>query len=125
MGVRQIRYCDITGVEKDVEGHVLNVDQMRIELDLAAPEYQKLLAVLRPYIDAGRVEASVPESVVAAMTKSGRRSPRVSASSSTGLTPEERAQVRTWAEARGIEVPANNRFKSALVEEWRRETGPA
>jgi hypothetical protein len=64
MGVRRIRYCDITGAEEgpgqEVEAHELDIDQMRLQIDLAEDEYQKLLVLLRPYIDAGRVEASTP-----------------------------------------------------------------
>jgi hypothetical protein len=59
MGIRPIRYCDITGAEErpgqEVEAHELHIDQMRLQIDLAAGEYQKLLALLRPYIDAGRI----------------------------------------------------------------------
>jgi hypothetical protein len=56
MGIRPIRYRDITGAEErpgqEVEAHELHIDQMRLQIDLAAGEYQKLLALLRPYIDA-------------------------------------------------------------------------
>ncbi len=33
---------------------------MRVEIDLVDTEYERLLEVLRPFIDAGRVEASIP-----------------------------------------------------------------
>ncbi|WP_181781988.1 Lsr2 dimerization domain-containing protein [Pseudonocardia pini] len=117
MGVREIRYCDISGVEGDVESHVVHVDQMRIEIDLAGPEYKKLLDKLRPYVDAGRVEASVPN-----LPGAGRSQPK--RSTSTALTAEQRQQVRDWAEEKGIEVPTNNRFKATLVEQWRKDTTP-
>jgi hypothetical protein len=59
MGIRPIRYCDITGAEErpgqEVEAHELHIDQMRLQIDLVAGEYQKRLALLRPYIDAGRL----------------------------------------------------------------------
>ncbi|GAA1835287.1 hypothetical protein GCM10009836_12070 [Pseudonocardia ailaonensis] len=110
MGVRQIRYCDISGVENDVSSHELHIDQMRVELDLAGKEYEKLLVLLRPYLDAGRIEAALPEG-------SGSR-----ASRAPKLSLQERQQVRQWAEQRGIEVPSNNRFKTALIEQWREET---
>jgi hypothetical protein len=113
MGIREIRYCDISGVEDGVESHVLHVDQMRIEIDLASREYKRLLDVLRPYTEAGRVEASVPN-------LPGARPPK--RSSSTALTVEQRQQVREWAQARGIEVPSNNRFKGSIVAQWREET---
>ena len=118
MGVREIRFCDISGTEKDVESHELHVDQMRIDIDLAGPEYQKLLKVLAPYIEAGRVEASMPGDA-------RRRGARPARSSSTDLTAEQRQEVREWALAKGIEVPANNRFKGSLVKAWREETGTA
>ncbi len=61
MGVRTVRFCDITGVEADdVVHHELQIDQMRIEIDLVDTEYERLLEALRPFIDAGRVEASIP-----------------------------------------------------------------
>jgi hypothetical protein len=67
MGIRRIRYCDITGTAegpgREVGAHELHIDQMRLQIDLAAGEYQKLLALLRPYIDAGRIEASAPRLV--------------------------------------------------------------
>jgi len=58
MGVRQIKFCDLSGVEKNVQTHELQVDQMRIEIDLADPEYAKLLKLLQPYLDVGRIEAA-------------------------------------------------------------------
>ena len=117
MGVRQIRFCDISGTERDVKPHELQIDQMRIEIDLADPEYTKLLNMLRPYLDAGRVEASIPESgQLPTKAPAGRPS-------STSLTREQRQQLRAWAQSRGIDAPANNRFKRTVVEQWRRETG--
>ena len=115
MGVRQIKFCDLSGVEKNVQTHELQVDQMRIEIDLADPEYAKLLKLLQPYLDVGRIEASVP----AGMTR------RSAPPSGTALTAEQRQQVREWAEARGIEVPVNNRFKRSLVDQWKADTGQA
>ena len=114
MGVREIRYCDITGTEDGVESHEIHLDQMRIAIDLAAGEYQKLLTVLRPYMDAGRIEASVPDGSSMA---SRRNEPRRRTTS--GLTAEQRQELRQWAEENGIEVPSNNRFSQALVKRWR------
>lgn len=115
MGVRQIRYCDISGTEHDVESHQLHIDQMRIDIDLAGAEYRKLLELLRPYIDAGRVEASLPGGNGSGADSSSAGGPRLEA--------HERQQVRQWAEANDIEVPSNNRFKRAIVDRWREETG--
>ena len=127
MGVRQIRYCDLSGGEEDVESHVLQIDQMRVEIDLAAAEYRTLLEVLGPYIEAGRVEASAPDGgrpvageragKAAEGQRSGAASGRVPA-----LTSRERQQLRQWAEAKGMDVPVNNRFKRSLIEQWRQET---
>ncbi|ODU03845.1 MAG: hypothetical protein ABS81_12580 [Pseudonocardia sp. SCN 72-86] len=89
MGIREIRYCDISGTEDEVETHELNIDQMHIRT----------------------IEASVPG-------YGGRRTVHTS----TGLTVDERAQLRDWAESRGIEVPSNNRFKRTLVDQWRDDT---
>ncbi|MCE3551065.1 Lsr2 family protein [Pseudonocardia sp. RS11V-5] len=114
MGIREIRYCDLTGSEHDVESHELNIDQMRVQIDLAGPEYRKLLSLLQPYIDAGRVDASIPD-----LRPAKRAGGQVS--TSTGLTAEEREQLRQWAEDKGIEVPSNNRFKRSLVDQWREE----
>ena len=137
MGVRQIRYCDISGVEGDVDQHEIHIDQMRIEIDLSGSEYRKLLEVLRPYMDAGVVEASgrgLPAKVKSA--RRARRKPDAPADAavvgeqpeapmarSSALSAEQRQQVRQWAMARGMEVPVNNRFKGSLVEAWREETG--
>lgn len=119
MGIRQIRYCDISGTEHDVETHEINIDQMRVEIDLAADEYRKLLQLLRPYIDAGRIEASVPD-VLPPATKARRTTrPR---GKRGGLSPQERAQLRQWAEEKGLPVPVNNRFKRTVIEQWRKET---
>ena len=116
MGIREIRYCDLTGSEQDVESHELNIDQMRVQIDLAAPEYRKLLGLLQPYIEAGRVDASIPD-----LRSAAKRGGSGQVSTSTGLTAEEREQLRQWAEDKGIEVPSNNRFKRSLVEQWREE----
>lgn len=120
MGIRQIRYCDITGTEDGpdhpVEPHELHIDQMRLDIDLAAGEYQKLLALLRPYIDAGRIEASTP-------TRTDRRSAttHTNRSVTSRLTAEERDQLEHWAIAHDIPVPPNKRFKRAVIEQWKHE----
>lgn len=114
MGLRHIRYCDISGTEHDVETHELNIDQMRVEIDLAAEEYRKLLQLLRPYIDAGRIEASMPD-LPPPTTEQPRGKPG-------DLSPQERAQLRQWAEEKGLPVPVNNRFKRTVIEQWRKET---
>ena len=120
MGTRQIRYCDLSGAEDGVELHEVQIDQMRIEIDLAPGEYAKLLKLLQPYLDAGRIEASIPDGSVFGGGDGRGGSGRAS---TTGLTAEERQDLRTWAEEQGIEVPANNRFKKSLVDEWREATG--
>jgi len=117
MGIRSIRYCDISGTEEEVESHEINIDQMRVEIDLASSEYRKLLELLQPYIDAGRIEASAPG--FAPPTPSTRRG---RARTRSDLNAEERARLRQWAEERGIPVAANNRFKKSLVNQWRAET---
>jgi hypothetical protein len=119
MGIRSIRYCDISGTEKEVDAHAINIDQMRVEIDLAEPEYRKLLELLRPYIDAGRIEASAPDfpAQVPVRRRGGTRS-----RTRTDLDADERAQLREWAEENDIPVAANNRFKMSLVNQWRAET---
>jgi hypothetical protein len=118
MGIREIRYCDISGSEDDVSPHELHIDQLRVEIDLADPEYRKLLELLRPYMDAGRLEPSAPDT--ASLPAKPQRESR--ASTHPRLTATERQQLRGWAEARGIEVPPNNRFKRTLVEQWQADT---
>lgn len=126
MGIRQIRYCDITGTETEVDQHELHIDQMRIEIDLASSEYQRLLEALRPFIDAGRVEASVPDKSALpdhrASAQSRQR--RRHGSTSSGLSATERDQLRQWAQDRGLPVPPNNRFKRSLIAQWRSDTAP-
>lgn len=119
MGIRSIRYCDVSGSEEDVDAHVINIDQMRVEIDLAGTEYRKLLELLQPYINAGRLEASTPDFAVgtAGTTRRPHR-PRTG----TDLNKDEREQLRQWAEENGIPVAANNRFKMSIVEQWRAET---
>jgi hypothetical protein len=121
VGTREIRFCDISGVEDDVDSHALQIDQMRIEIDLAAGEYRRLLEVLRPYIDAGRVEASVPTGD-RSLVDGKPAAPRKAAGGVPALSPRERQQVRQWAESKGMDVPVNNRFKRAVIEQWRQET---
>ncbi|MBP2371724.1 Lsr2 family protein [Pseudonocardia parietis] len=112
MGIRQIRFCDITGTENDVESHEIHIDQMRIAIDLAGSEYRRL-------IEAGRMEASVPDAGSLPYPESAPRKPRKRASTSTGLTAAERDQLRQWAEARDVPVPVNHRFKQSLIDQWR------
>lgn len=144
MGIREIRFCDISGVENDVNQHVLQIDQMCVEIDLSGAEYSKLLEVLGPYIDAGRVEASVPNLAATGSTpkvkrRAGASSPSTDGTATTGaevlarstsargsstaLTPPERDALREWAQAEGIEVASNNRFKATVIEKWRAATG--
>lgn len=115
MGTREIRYCDISGTENEVETHELNIDQMHIEIDLAPAEHRKLLDLLQPYIQAGRVEASAR----AFTTPRSRNPSRV-----PSMTAGEREQLRAWAHDKGIQVPANNRFKHSIIDQWRLETQP-
>jgi hypothetical protein len=115
MGTREIRYCDISGAEGDVESHVVQLDQMRIDIDLTPAEYDKLVRLLQRYIDAGRVEASVPDRPVTPARARRRGGPV--------LSLDERLELRNWAIGQGIEVPSNNRFKASLVQRWRQETG--
>lgn len=129
MGIRQIRFCDITGTEDDVEPHELHIDQIRVEIDLASSEYRRLLEALRPFIDAGRVEAAVPDTARQATSRTGssnpagpHRQPPKGRSTSSGLSAPERDQLRQWAEAKGLPVPVNNRFKQSLIEQWRAAT---
>lgn len=120
MGIREIRFCDISGSETDVTTHELHIDQLRVEIDLADVEYRKLLDILRPYMDAGRLEASAPDT--AALPRGPRAARRAHAPAGSGLTADERSALRAWAETQGIRVPDNNRFKTSLVEQWRRES---
>ena len=77
MGVRTVRYCDITGIASDdVTHHELQIDQMRVEVDLVEAEYQRLLQALQPFIDAGRVEASIPTPAAAGTPTTGDGQPR-------------------------------------------------
>lgn len=126
MGIRQIRYCDITGTETDVEQHELHIDQMRIEIDLASVEYRRLLEALQPFIDAGRVEASVPGTAALSdqLARPQGRQRGSHGPTRSGLSADERAQLRQWAEAKGIPVPPNNRFKQSLIAQWRSDTTP-
>ncbi len=124
MGIRQIRYCDITGTETDVEPHEIHIDQMRVQIDLAATEYRRLLDTLQPFIDAGRVDAAAPDTAAlpdhGAPTEGRRRGRH--APTRSGLSAAERDQLRRWAEANGIPVPSNNRFKQSLITQWRQDT---
>lgn len=107
MGVREIRYCDISGTEP-AEPHEIIVDQMHIQIDLAATEYQRLLALLEPYLEAGSVEAA---------THAVRPARRTGA----GLSPEERTALKEWAARAGVELPPNGRIKRVIIERWRAE----
>lgn len=120
MGTRSIRYCDISGTEEDVNAHAINIDQMRLEIDLAESAYHKLLELLRPYLDAGRIEAAASGFEVPPATPTRRGRGRTG----TALTLDERAQLRQWAEGQGIPVPTNNRFKMSIVNQWRAEVAP-
>lgn len=126
MGTRQIRFCDITGTETDVEAHEIHIDQMRIEIDLAASEYRRLLEALQPFIDAGRVDACAPDTAAlpdhSAAPQGGRRGRH--GPTRSGLSATERDQLRQWAEAKNIPVPPNNRFKQSLIAQWRHDTTP-
>jgi hypothetical protein len=130
MGIRQIRYCDISGTEEgpgaEVDSHELHIDQMGVRIDLAAGEYRKLLQLLRPYIDAGRVEASTPPHLMGLPSAgvSRTRGAGVTGRGGPRLSAEERDQLVRWAADRDIPVPTNKKFKNAIIEQWRREHTP-
>jgi Lsr2 len=115
VGTREIRFCDISGSEDDVETHEVTIDQMNVEIDLAPAEYRKFLALLQPYIQGGRVDAAARNFTAPLARKPARARAPV-------LTATERAQLRSWVQDNGIAVPSNSRFKHSIIERWRHES---
>ncbi len=93
---------DLDGSDAD-ETVAFTIDGTSYEIDLSADNAAAFRAALQPYVDAAR----------RAPGRGGRGGRR---SSATATTAKE---IRAWAEANGIDVPARGRIPAAIQERYR------
>lgn len=90
---------DIDGSEA-AETILFSVNGTNYEIDLSSSNSKAFHKALKPYLDAGRRAA----------TRAGRRA------SSAGTNPRE---IRAWAAANGVDVPARGRIPAGVQEQYR------
>lgn len=93
---------DLNGSDAD-ETIAFAIDGTNYEIDLSADNAAAFRAALQPYVDAAR-----------AIPRRGRRG------TATTATPK---QIRDWAEANGIDVPARGRIPATVLERYRDANG--
>ncbi|WP_136709924.1 Lsr2 family protein [Agromyces sp. H66] len=92
---------DLDGSDAD-ETVAFAIDGTNYEIDLSADNAASFRAALRPYVDAART----------ASRRGGRGGRRSSATTATSK------EIRAWAEANGIDVPARGRIPAAVHERY-------
>ena len=101
----QIVYVsDLSGVDitdNDQPTQTFGWDGTTYELDLTAKEAEKFYKTIQPYLDKAR--------------KVTGSKPARGGSKRTGPDPKE---VRAWAEAQGIDVPARGRIPQTIVDQY-------
>ncbi|MGW4928611.1 histone-like nucleoid-structuring protein Lsr2 [Agromyces sp. NPDC004153] len=90
---------DIDGSEA-VETLAFAFDGTNYEIDLSKSNAKAFRKAIQPYVDAGRK----------ATTRSARRT------SSSGTNPRD---IRAWAAANGVDVPARGRIPANVQEQYR------
>ncbi|GAA4382503.1 histone-like nucleoid-structuring protein Lsr2 [Agromyces bauzanensis] len=90
---------DIDGTDAD-ETVAFTIDGTSYEIDLSADNAAAFRAALQPYVDAAR----------RAPGRGGRRG---------AVTTAPSKEIRAWAEANGINVPARGRIPATVQERYR------
>lgn len=97
-------FSDLSGNEIDTPSPTVHFafDGTSYEIDLTEAEAGELRDALAPYVSVARRAA-------------GTRAARRAASSSDGPSPKD---VRAWAVAQGLDVPARGRIPASLIEAY-------
>ncbi|WP_326595430.1 histone-like nucleoid-structuring protein Lsr2 [Streptomyces sp. NBC_01803] len=97
---------DLTGEEaSEVGTHTFSIDGVNYEIDLAPDSFDKFLATLSPFIEAGRKTGRTPRSGAAV------RRPVPTPSQDT-------AKIRAWAKENGFEVNERGRVPANVREAY-------
>lgn len=112
MALQTFRTDDISG-EPDAETVLVTVNGKGIEVDLAAKNLARLVKALEPFWTVGS-----EDDYLVTRRERGRSAKRASSNGET--TVEERAAIREWAAANGIDAPSRGRMPAELVEQYRR-----
>jgi hypothetical protein len=88
-----------------------SVDGQEYEIDLSEKNAERFRSVLKEFVDASR-EVEQPPTLTLAPARASRRQ------SSGGGGRDDIAQIRTWAEAQGMEVNARGRIKKEIIEAY-------
>ncbi|NGO73490.1 histone-like nucleoid-structuring protein Lsr2 [Streptomyces boncukensis] len=95
---------DLTGEEStDAQTHILAVDGVQYEIDLAPDSYDKLMEALNPFLTSGR-----------RLRRSRTGGPAAAGKRSQGA--EDTAKIRTWAREQGYEVSDRGRVPANIRE---------
>ncbi|MGW9170173.1 histone-like nucleoid-structuring protein Lsr2 [Streptomyces decoyicus] len=95
---------DITGEESsDVTTHTFSIDGIQYEIDLGPESHDKFMKALAPFTEHGR------------RVKRQRIFPSPTAKKAT---QDRTAQVRAWAEKRGLGISKRGRIPANIMEEY-------
>ncbi|MGX1668521.1 histone-like nucleoid-structuring protein Lsr2 [Streptomyces sp. NPDC055400] len=98
---------DLTGEESsDISTHSILIDGAGVEIDLVDENYEKLLEVLNPYLQAG-----------GARRIRGGAKPTGKAKAATG-SKEDSSAIRAWAKENGYEVSDRGRVPASVREAY-------
>jgi Lsr2 len=88
-----------------------SMDGQEYEIDLSEKNAERFRASLQEFIDASRT-VERPAIMTLAPVRSGRRQ------SSGGSGRDDISQIRSWAEAQGMEVNARGRIKKEIIDAY-------
>lgn len=105
---------DIDGTDAQ-ESITYTLDGQDYEIDLSEANAKKFRSALAPFLEKSRTVESQPIITVTRPTTRRR--------SSGGSTRDDIAEVRAWAEAKGITVAPRGRIKQEVYEQYDAEHG--
>ena len=88
-----------------------SVDGKEYEIDLSEKNAERFRSMLQEFIDKSR-EVEQPPVLTLTPARSGRRQ------SSGGSGRDDIGQIRTWAEAQGMQVNARGRIKKEIIDAY-------
>lgn len=104
----------------EAHGVTLSFDGSAVEIDLTEDEHLKLRDSLAVYFEKGRkVVGAVKRGRPKGSTNKASSVPAVAEAGGSGLTKEERQEVRAYAEANGHALAKRGRLPEIAITAWR------
>jgi len=106
---------DLTG-EVGARPRTFSLDGVTYEIDLTEASLVELRRALKPYVKAARVTSGGP--------LRGSSTPRRPGGRAGARGPSQSADIRAWARAVGVAVPARGRIPAAVRVQWQAAGSP-